>query len=189
MCEQPAATSYRGGPPPTHWPSAGPAFPCASPSHPPASGRRDTELHFLEACFYRRPDRSGDASYPTTAASATRGVAAAAAACDIRCCSRGATFVLKEVDMAIVADLAVLQRLPAAVDCRLRERRRPRAHGAKEITAMEAKEMGLVSRVFDSKKDLDAGIAKIAKEIAEKSAWAVMGAKAVLLRSRDVTVE
>ena len=52
------------------------------------------------------------------------------AACDIRCCSRDATFVLKEVDMAIVADLAVLQRLPAAVDCRLRERRRPRAHGA-----------------------------------------------------------
>jgi len=92
-------------------------------------------------------------------------VAAAAAACDIRCCSRVATFVLKEVDMAIVADLAVLQRLPAAVDCRLRERRRPRAHGAKEITAMEAKEMGLVSRVFDSKKDLDAGVAKIARGI------------------------
>jgi len=30
---------------------------------------------------------------------------------------------------------------------------------------MEAKEMGLVSRVFDSKKDLDAGIAKVAKGI------------------------
>ena len=29
----------------------------------------------------------------------------------------------------------------------------------------------------------------IISEIAEKSAWAVMGAKAVLLRSRDVTVE
>jgi len=29
----------------------------------------------------------------------------------------------------------------------------------------------------------------IISEIAEKSAWAVMGTKAVLLRSRDVTVE
>ncbi|KAF8762437.1 hypothetical protein HU200_009399 [Digitaria exilis] len=108
------------------------------------------------------------------------------AACDIRYCSRDATFVLKEVDMAIVADLGALQRLPRiigygnAADLALTGRK---------ITAMEAKEMGLVSRVFDSKKELDAGVAKIAKDIAEKSAWAVMGTKAVLLRSRDVTVE
>ncbi|KAL6840434.1 hypothetical protein ACP4OV_030244 [Aristida adscensionis] len=108
------------------------------------------------------------------------------AACDLRYCSRDATFVLKEVDMAIVADLGALQRLPRIV-----------GHGnaadlaltGRKITAMEAKEMGLVSRVFDSKEELDAGVAKIAKEIAEKSAWAVMGTKAVLLRSRDVTVE
>ncbi|CAL4945785.1 unnamed protein product [Urochloa decumbens] len=86
------------------------------------------------------------------------------AACDIRCCSRDATFVLKEVDMAIVADLGGLQRLPRivgygnAADLALTGRR---------ITAMEAKEMGLVSRVFDSKKELDAGVAKIAKDSRE----------------------
>ncbi|CAM0884445.1 unnamed protein product [Alopecurus aequalis] len=108
------------------------------------------------------------------------------AACDIRCCSKDATFVLKEVDMAIVADLGALQRLPRIIgygntaDLALTGRR---------ITALEAKEMGLVSRVFDSKQELDAGVAKIAKEISEKSAWAVMGTKAVLLRSRDITVE
>lgn len=108
------------------------------------------------------------------------------AACDIRCCSKDATFVLKEVDMAIVADLGALQRLPRivgygnAADLALTGRR---------ITALEAKEMGLVTRVFDSKQELDAGVAKIAKEISEKSAWAVMGTKAVLLRSRDITVE
>jgi len=84
------------------------------------------------------------------------------AACDIRCCSRDATFVLKEVDMAIVADLGALQRLPrivgygSAADLALTGRK---------ITAMEAKEMGLVTRVFDSKKELDAGVAKIAKGI------------------------
>lgn len=108
------------------------------------------------------------------------------AACDIRYCSKDATFVLKEVDMAIVADLGALQRLPRivgygnAADLALTGRR---------ITAVEAKEMGLVSRVFDSKQELDAGVAKIAKEISEKSANAVMGTKAVLLRSRDITVE
>ncbi|CAO2193687.1 unnamed protein product [Urochloa humidicola] len=36
---------------------AGTACPCASPSCA-AAGTRDTELHFLEACFYRRPDGS-----------------------------------------------------------------------------------------------------------------------------------
>ncbi|KAM0931434.1 hypothetical protein ACQ4PT_000448 [Festuca glaucescens] len=108
------------------------------------------------------------------------------AACDIRYCSKDATFVLKEVDMAIVADLGALQRLPRiigygnAAELALTGRR---------ITALEAKEMGLVSRVFDSKQELDAGVAKIAKEISEKSALAVMGTKAVLLRSRDITVE
>lgn len=108
------------------------------------------------------------------------------AACDIRCCSKDATFVLKEVDMAIVADLGALQRLPRIVGY---GNAADLALTGRKITAMEAKEMGLVSRVFNSKQELDDGVAKIAKDIAEKSAWAVMGTKAVLLRSRDITVE
>ncbi|XP_062207946.1 delta(3,5)-Delta(2,4)-dienoyl-CoA isomerase, peroxisomal-like [Phragmites australis] len=108
------------------------------------------------------------------------------AACDIRYCSRDATFVVKEVDMAIVADLGALQRLPRIIGY---GNAAELALTGRKITAMEAKEMGLVSKVFNSKQELDAGVAKIAREIAEKSAWAVMGTKAVLLRSRDVTVE
>lgn len=108
------------------------------------------------------------------------------AACDIRCCSRDASFVLKEVDMAIVAVLGALQRLPRIVGY---GNAADLALTGRKITAMEAKEMGLVTRVFDSKQDLDAGVAKIAKEIADKSAWAVIGTKAVLLRSRDATIE
>jgi delta(3,5)-delta(2,4)-dienoyl-CoA isomerase len=82
------------------------------------------------------------------------------AACDIRCCSRDATFVLKEVDMAIVADLGALQRLPRIVGY---GNAADLALTGRKITAMEAKEMGLVTRVFDSKKELDAGVANIAK--------------------------
>lgn len=108
------------------------------------------------------------------------------AACDIRCCSRDASFVLKEVDMAIVADLGALQRLPRIVGY---GNAADLALTGRKINAMEAKDMGLVTRVFDSKQDLDAGVAKIAKEIADKSAWAVIGTKAVLLRSRDATIE
>jgi delta(3,5)-delta(2,4)-dienoyl-CoA isomerase len=90
------------------------------------------------------------------------------AACDIRCCSRDATFVLKEVDMAIVADLGALQRLPRIVGY---GNAADLALTGRKITAMEAKEMGLVSRVFDSKKELDAGVAKIAKGINGKFLW------------------
>ncbi|KAL6616639.1 hypothetical protein ACP70R_038909 [Stipagrostis hirtigluma subsp. patula] len=108
------------------------------------------------------------------------------AACDIRYCSRDATFVVKEVDMAIVADLGALQRLPRVIGY---GNAAELALTGRKITAIEAKEMGLVTKVFNSKEELDAGVAKIAKGIAEKSAWAVMGTKAVLLRSRDVTVE
>lgn len=32
-------------------------------------------------------------------------------ACDIRCCTAGATFCVKEVDLGITADLGTLQRL------------------------------------------------------------------------------
>jgi Delta3,5-Delta2,4-dienoyl-CoA isomerase len=82
------------------------------------------------------------------------------AACDIRCCSRDASFVLKEVDMAIVADLGALQRLPRIVGY---GNAADLALTGRKINAMEAKDMGLVTRVFDSKQDLDAGVAKIAK--------------------------
>jgi hypothetical protein len=37
---------------------AGSACPCDSPSCAAADARRHAELHFLEACFYRRPDGS-----------------------------------------------------------------------------------------------------------------------------------
>jgi delta(3,5)-delta(2,4)-dienoyl-CoA isomerase len=84
------------------------------------------------------------------------------AACDIRCCSKDATFVLKEVDMAIVADLGALQRLPRIVGY---GNAAELALTGRRITVLEAKEMGLVSRVFDSKQELDAGVAKIAKGI------------------------
>ncbi|CAO2174640.1 unnamed protein product [Urochloa humidicola] len=65
---------------------AGSACPCASPSCGVGGrGRRDTELHFLEACFYRRPGgsaavagrgggRGGDTFYRCPARDERRGV-------------------------------------------------------------------------------------------------------------------
>ncbi|MCL7029575.1 hypothetical protein MKW94_022321 [Papaver nudicaule] len=107
-------------------------------------------------------------------------------ACDIRYCTKNAFFCVKEVDLAITADLGTLQRLPGivgygnAVELALTARR---------FTAEEAKGFGLVSKVFESKSALDEGVYSMAKGIAMKSPLAVIGTKEVLLRSRDMSVD
>lgn len=107
-------------------------------------------------------------------------------ACDIRYCTKNAFFCLKEVDLAITADLGTLQRLPGivgygnAVELALTARR---------FTGEEAKDFGLVSKVFESKSALDEGVYAVAEGIAMKSPLAVVGTKEVLLRSRDMSVD
>ncbi|KAK8966488.1 Peroxisomal fatty acid beta-oxidation multifunctional protein AIM1 [Platanthera guangdongensis] len=83
-----------------------------------------------------------------------------AAACDIRCCSDDAFFEVKEVDLALAADLGSLQRLPHiigygnAVNISLTGRR---------VSAVEAKAMGLISTVFSSPVALEVGVDRLAK--------------------------
>ncbi|XP_054805740.1 delta(3,5)-Delta(2,4)-dienoyl-CoA isomerase, peroxisomal [Prosopis cineraria] len=107
-------------------------------------------------------------------------------ACDIRFCTKDAFFSVKEVDLAITADLGTLQRLPNivgygnAIELALTARR---------FSGLEAKELGLISRAFDSKNELDEAVRDVAEAIAAKSPLAVIGTKAVLLKSRDLTVE
>lgn len=107
-------------------------------------------------------------------------------ACDIRYSTEDAFFSVKEVDLAITADLGTLQRLPAivgygnAMELALTGRR---------FSASEAKQMGLVSRIFGSKVALDDFVTVVAQEIAGKSPLAVTGTKTVLLRSRDLSLE
>ncbi|XP_031491051.1 delta(3,5)-Delta(2,4)-dienoyl-CoA isomerase, peroxisomal [Nymphaea colorata] len=107
-------------------------------------------------------------------------------ACDLRVSTEGAFFSVKEVDLALAADLGTLQRLPAlvgfgnAADLALTGRR---------FSGGEAKALGLVQRVFPSRTAMEDGVWKMAVDIAEKSPLAVMGTKAVLLRSRELTVE
>ncbi|XP_073145410.1 delta(3,5)-Delta(2,4)-dienoyl-CoA isomerase, peroxisomal [Henckelia pumila] len=109
-----------------------------------------------------------------------------ATACDIRYCVKSTFFSVKEVDLALAADLGSLQRLPRivgfgnAMELALTGRR---------FTGLEAKELGLVARVFDTKQDMDQGVDSIAEEIAAKSPLAVVGTKRVLLQSRDLTVD
>ncbi|KAK8520017.1 hypothetical protein V6N13_031511 [Hibiscus sabdariffa] len=99
---------------------------------------------------------------------------------------KDAFFSVKEVDVAITADLGTLQRLPGivgfgnAMELSLTARR---------FSGDEAKELGLVSRVFGSREELMKGVLSIAEGISGKPPLAVVGTKAVLIRSRDLNVE
>lgn len=81
-------------------------------------------------------------------------------ACDIRVCSEDAFFCVKEVDLALAADLGTLQRLPSIVGF---GNAMELALTARRFSGLEAKELGLVSRVFRSKHDLDEGVRDIAQ--------------------------
>lgn len=107
-------------------------------------------------------------------------------ACDIRYCAADAYFSVREVDMAITADLGTLQRLPGIVGY---GNAMELSLTGRKFTGSEAKELGLISKVFATKEALEEGVRAVAQGIAEKSPLAVIGTKAVLLRSRDLTTE
>src|SRR5215211_3709649 len=67
------------------------------------------------------------------------------AACDIRLCSADARFSLREVKVAIVADLGSLQRLPRIIG---EGHTRELAFTGKDITSSRAREIGLVSDIY-----------------------------------------
>lgn len=81
-------------------------------------------------------------------------------ACDIRYCSEDAFFAIKEVDLAIVADLGTLQRLPSIVG---HANAMDLALTARRFSGREAKDLGLVSQVFGSKSELDKAVNTIAE--------------------------
>ena len=99
------------------------------------------------------------------------------AAADIRVASANAKFSVREVKVAIVADLGSLQRLSGIIgEGHLREL----ALTGKDIDAARAERIGLVNDVYaDEAAALDAARA-LAQEIADNSQLAVRGAKEIL---------
>ena len=109
-----------------------------------------------------------------------------ATACDLRYATRSARFCLKEIDLAIVADVGAVQRLPRLIgDGRAREM----IYTAREVDGAEAEAIGLVNKAFVSEDDMRAGALEVAKVLAGKSPLALRGCKQSVLFSRDHTVE
>ena len=87
-------------------------------------------------------------------------------ACDMRYASLQAEFCVKEVDLAIVADVGTLQRLPKIIGEGMA---RELAYTARNVSAEQAREMRLVNRVYKDTQTLYEGVNTIAKLIASKS--------------------
>jgi enoyl-CoA hydratase/carnithine racemase len=106
-------------------------------------------------------------------------------ACDMRFSSSDATFCVKEIDLAIVADIGTLQRLPRLI----REgRARELTFTGRNISAQEGFEMGLINSVYENKETMMEEISNMAKQIAQKSPLAIRGIKHVMNYSRDHSV-
>jgi enoyl-CoA hydratase len=107
-------------------------------------------------------------------------------ACDIRYASRDAVFSSRETQIAIVADVGTMQRLPRIID--------PGSvaelvYTGRDITADEALSMGLVTHVADDAEAVHTHAKEIAASIAANSPLAVQGSKAVLRATEDLSVE
>jgi enoyl-CoA hydratase len=107
-------------------------------------------------------------------------------AADMRYCSADAYFSIKEIDIGMVADVGTLQRLPKLIGGQglVREL----AYTGRRVEAAEAREIGLVNRVFDSREALQAGVREIAATIASKSPLSIRGTKEQLNYARDHSV-
>lgn len=103
-------------------------------------------------------------------------------ACDLRISTRSARFCVKEVDLAVTADLGVLQRLPHLVG---EGRARELALTARVFDGEHAERIGLVTEVFESPEALRDGADRLAADLASKSPLALRGTKRAALVTRD----
>ena len=98
-------------------------------------------------------------------------------ACDVRLASNEARFSVREVKMAIVADMGSLQRLPRIIG---HGATRELAFTGKDIDAQRALSIGLVNEVFESEEILLAKAREMARQIADNPPLVVQGIKQVL---------
>jgi enoyl-CoA hydratase len=98
-------------------------------------------------------------------------------ACDVRLAARNAKFSVREVKLAIVADMGSLQRLPRIIG---QGHARELAFTGKDIDADRALRIGLVSDVYEDEAAVLAAARTMANEIAEASPIAVQGIKQVM---------
>lgn len=108
-----------------------------------------------------------------------------ATACDMRYAAADATFSVKEIELAVVADMGTIQRLPTLVGEGVA---RELVFTGRNFDGREAERLGLVNRSYATADELFTAVAEIARGIAAKSPLAMRGCKEALLFARDNSV-
>jgi enoyl-CoA hydratase len=98
-------------------------------------------------------------------------------ACDIRLCAADARFSVREVKLAMVADVGTLARLPAIVG---QGHARLLALSGDDIDAARALRIGLVEDVYDTQAGLFEAAGALARRMGDNPPLVVQGVKQVL---------
>ena len=107
-------------------------------------------------------------------------------ACDIRIGTENCYFTIQEVNIAIVADVGTLQRIPHLLPQGLI---RELAYTARRFPAAEALGHGFLNSVHADQAAALAAADDMARVIAAKSPLAITGIKQVLNHARDHSIE
>ncbi|MFK7825411.1 MAG: crotonase/enoyl-CoA hydratase family protein [Oligoflexales bacterium] len=107
-------------------------------------------------------------------------------ACDFRYATESSYFSVKEAALGITADLGTLQRLPLIVG---QGTTREWAYTCKKISALEAKQKGLLNDIFSEQTSMQVEALKTAKLIASHPPLAIRGTKHILNYSRDHSID
>jgi len=106
-------------------------------------------------------------------------------ACDMRYASADATFAVKEIDVAIVADLGTLQRLPRLIG---EGPARELAMTGRQFNAAEAEKLRFINATLPDRDAVLAHTFEVARSLAAKSPIALRGTKETLNFSRDHSI-
>ncbi len=106
-------------------------------------------------------------------------------ACDLRVGSADCFFTIQEVNIAIVADVGTLQRIPYLLPQGLV---RELAYTGRRFAAEEAARHGFLNRVLPDREAAIAAAFDLAREISAKSPLAIAGIKQVLNAGRDLSI-
>ena len=107
-------------------------------------------------------------------------------ACDIRYCTEDAFFCVQETNIGMTADVGTLQRLPHMLPYGIL---RELTYTGRRMMASEAREWGLVNKIYSDKAALLNGVGEIAQEIASKSPLTTVGNKEMLNYARDHSIQ
>ncbi|NKB98484.1 MAG: crotonase/enoyl-CoA hydratase family protein [Pseudomonadales bacterium] len=103
-------------------------------------------------------------------------------ACDMRYATEDAFLIIQEINIALTADVGTFPRLVKLIPEGIV---RELAYTGRRFTAAEAKDAGLINRVYADHDTMMADVMSIAHEIASKAPVAVYGSKRMINYARD----